>query len=81
MDPRDFLKLAEQLVVAHQAGAAQFRTAIGRAYYSAFNVASQVLDQLGFSPAENAHGSDRRSFQPFVGRLKRNPRTARHPVL
>jgi hypothetical protein len=65
MDSRDFLKLAEQLVVARTAGAAHFRTAIGRAYYGAFNFGSQILDQLGFPPAENAHGHNQtvRLFQ------------------
>jgi hypothetical protein len=65
MDSRDFFKLAEQSVVARTAGAAHFRTAIGRAYYSAFNFGSQILGELGFPPAENAHGHNQtvRLFQ------------------
>jgi len=65
MDPKDFVVLAEQLVVARMAGAVQFRTAIGRAYDGAFNFGSQVLDQLGFPPAENAQGHNQtvRLFQ------------------
>ena len=35
MDPRDFRSLAVGLVVTKKAGAAHFRTAIGRAYYAA----------------------------------------------
>ena len=60
MDPKDFVELAEQLVVARMAGAVQFRTAIGRAYYGAFYFGSQVLDQLGFPPAENAQATTKR---------------------
>jgi hypothetical protein len=54
MDAREFLKLAEVLVVTPKAGAAHFRTAIGRAYYGAFNFGSAVMTELGFPPAENA---------------------------
>jgi hypothetical protein len=56
MEPRDFLKLAEHLVVAQNAGSAHYRTAIGRAYYASFNLASQVLANLGFPLAKNANG-------------------------
>ena len=56
MDPRDFRNLAVDLVVIKNAGAAHFRTAIGRAYYAAFHVASQVLNALQLPPAENAQG-------------------------
>jgi hypothetical protein len=34
MDPRDFLTLAEKLIVTKNARAAHFRAAIGRAYYA-----------------------------------------------
>ena len=56
MEPRDFLTLAEKLVVAKNAGAAHFRTATGRAYYAAFHQVSNVLGELGFPPAESAEG-------------------------
>src|SRR5208337_585022 len=56
MEPRDFLTLAEKLVVAKNAGAAHFRTATGRAYYAAFHQVSKVLGELGFPPAESAEG-------------------------
>ncbi len=60
MNPKDFVELAEKLVVARMAGAVQFRTAIGRAYYGAFNFGSQVLDQLGLPPAEMLKATIRR---------------------
>ncbi len=56
MDPRDFRRLAVDLVVVKNAGAVHFRTAIGRAYYAAFHVASQVLDALKLPPAEDPQG-------------------------
>lgn len=56
MEPREFLKLAEQLAVIQNAGPAHYRTAIGRAYYASFNFASQVLAKLGFPLAKNANG-------------------------
>jgi uncharacterized protein (UPF0332 family) len=56
MEPRDFLTLAEKLVVAKNAGAVHFRTATGRAYYSAFHQVTKVLRELGFPPAESAEG-------------------------
>jgi hypothetical protein len=56
MDPRDFLTLAENLIVIKNARAAHFRAAIGRAYYATFNLASQALVELGFPPAGSSHG-------------------------
>jgi len=56
MDPRDFRNLAVELVVVKNARAAHCRTAIGRAYYAAFHVASQVLGALQLPPAENPQG-------------------------
>jgi hypothetical protein len=55
MDPRDFLTLAEKLIVIKNARAAHFRAAIGRANYATFNFASQALVELGFPPAGNSH--------------------------
>jgi uncharacterized protein (UPF0332 family) len=52
MEPREFLKLAEHLVVAQNAGASHFRTAIGRAYYATFHLSIQVLGELGLPPSE-----------------------------
>jgi uncharacterized protein (UPF0332 family) len=56
MNPREFHGLAEQL--AHGSTPAEFRTAIGRAYYAAFNVAADGLRTLGFRPGKGgaAHG-------------------------
>jgi hypothetical protein len=56
MDLRDFRNLAVDLVVVKNASAAHFRTAIGRAYYAALHVASQVLGALQLPPAENPRG-------------------------
>ena|SRR5712691_1002591 len=47
MDARDFLSLA-QLLLATEKTPRGFRTVIGRAYYAAFNVASDFLSNLGF---------------------------------
>jgi uncharacterized protein (UPF0332 family) len=56
MEPRDFLTLAEKLVLDKHAAAAHFRSASGRAYYAAFHQVSKVLGDLGFPPAESAKG-------------------------
>ncbi len=56
MEPRDFLTLAEKLVVAKNAGAMHFRTATSRAYYAAFHQVSKVLRELGVPPSEAAEG-------------------------
>jgi len=56
MDPRDFLNVARKL--ASGATAAERRTAVGRSYYSVFNVAAEHLRALGFriSRGAAAHG-------------------------
>lgn len=46
MDPHDFHSLAERL--AGGATAAEYRTAVSRAYYAAFNVGAAHLRNLGF---------------------------------
>jgi uncharacterized protein (UPF0332 family) len=55
MDPRAFRDLATQLVVSKGANAASFRTAISRAYYASFHVASQTIENLGFPPPKGAN--------------------------
>jgi hypothetical protein len=59
MDPREFHRLAERL--ASGATPAEYRTAIGRAYYSVFNVGCEHLRGLGFRIAKGgaAHGEIR----------------------
>src|SRR5262249_23489096 len=47
MDPREFLTLARQLSLATTESA--WRSAISRAYYAAFHVARQLLEDLGFA--------------------------------
>jgi hypothetical protein len=55
MNERDFLVLAAKL--AGGSTQAEWRTAIGRAYYAAFHVARQLLEDLGFAVprADRAH--------------------------
>ncbi len=55
MDPREFLTLAQQLSLA--ATEAAWRSAISRAYYAAFHVARQLLEDFGFAvpQADRAH--------------------------
>jgi hypothetical protein len=54
MEPREFLRLAGHLVVTQSpaASTSHFRTAIGRAYYAAFNFTCNVLAELGFPASE-----------------------------
>ncbi|HEY2586749.1 MAG TPA: hypothetical protein VGI81_13380 [Tepidisphaeraceae bacterium] len=56
MDPREFHHLADRLAQGNTP--AEFRTAIGRAYYAAFNVAAEGLRTLGFRIGKGgaAHG-------------------------
>jgi hypothetical protein len=51
MDPIEFLELAEELV--ERCTACACRVAIGRAYYGALNVASDLLRDAGFAIPEN----------------------------
>jgi uncharacterized protein (UPF0332 family) len=55
MTGTDFLPLANRL--ATSPSEAEWRTAIGRAYYAAFHVARQLLEELGFRvpKADRAH--------------------------
>lgn len=43
MDPRDFYALAERMAAQADAGAAEYRTVINRAYYAAYNVGVEYL--------------------------------------
>lgn len=57
-DGSDFIELAGKLCVLRGADEAGFRTAASRAYYGAFHLANEFLDDLNCPvPAnENAHG-------------------------
>src|SRR5438874_3874549 len=59
MDPKDYLKLAEQLILMKGAGAAHYRSAIGRAYYAAYNVTVELFAGLGYplSASSNGHNN------------------------
>ena len=60
MNPRDFQKIAEQLVANNRP--ADLRTAVSRAYYATFNVCSDILRDMGFKIPRNAtaHGEVRK---------------------
>ncbi|MBU0995366.1 MAG: hypothetical protein KJ737_22955 [Proteobacteria bacterium] len=64
MDPRDFYTLAEELVNKKPLTQADLRSAVGRAYYAAFNVAAEHLRKMGFTPSKgpNGHGDVQRKF-------------------
>src|SRR5713101_728199 len=55
MNVRDFLTLAKAL--ANETTEADWRSAVSRAYYGAFHVARQLLEDLGFTvpQADRAH--------------------------
>jgi uncharacterized protein (UPF0332 family) len=56
MNPRDFLTQAQRLVAL--TGEEDWRSAVSRAYYSAFHVAREFMESLGFTvpQADRAHG-------------------------
>jgi len=54
MNPREFQQLASKL--ANGNSPAEFRTAISRAYYAAYNVGVEVLEQMGFRISEGPAG-------------------------
>ena len=54
MDPREFHRLAAQLVGG--TSPAEFRTAVSRAYYAAYNVAVQILEEMGFRVSRGPAG-------------------------
>ena len=52
MNPKEFQHLASRLA-EHGVSASEFRTAISRAYYAAFNLGFNLLKELGFNIANN----------------------------
>ena len=56
MDPKDFLRVANDLAKSDEA--AELRSAVSRAYYAAFHVARKLLVDMGFeiSKGSGAHG-------------------------
>jgi len=52
MDPLDFHKVADNLV--KQAGAAEFRSAISRAYYGIFLFCCKKINEMGFNLPRDA---------------------------
>src|SRR5216683_5344874 len=54
MNPRDFTRLASDL--ATKGGSAECRSAISRAYYGVYNVATQFLELMGIQrPKQTYH--------------------------
>src|SRR5438132_1043588 len=55
MNSRDFLTLAQRLV--SEAAEVSWRSAVSRAYYAAFHVARELLEDMGFAVprADRAH--------------------------
>ena len=54
MDPREFLKVASELVAG--ATPARIRTGINRAYYAAYNAGVEVLTEMGCTIEEGPGG-------------------------
>ncbi len=54
MNPREFQQFASKL--ANGNSPAEFRTAISRAYYAAYNVGVEVLEEMGFRISEGPAG-------------------------
>jgi uncharacterized protein (UPF0332 family) len=55
MDAVDFISLAGKLAASKNAGEAAYRTAVSRAYYGAFHLATSYLEELGFSAPRTAN--------------------------
>ena len=62
MNPRAFLELARRLLV-NEPNPAGFRSAIGRAYYAAFNVAAEFLKGVDCEVHEDAKGHKQAYFR------------------
>jgi uncharacterized protein (UPF0332 family) len=54
MNPREFQSLALKLVAGNSA--AEFRTAISRAYYATFHVSVELLESMGFKISRGPAG-------------------------
>jgi uncharacterized protein (UPF0332 family) len=57
MDPREFLRASELLIVKG-GEAAHCRSAVGRAYYASFLFASKTLGELGCPPPSGPQGHE-----------------------
>jgi uncharacterized protein (UPF0332 family) len=56
VDPKHFLDLAEDLVKANPPQPSKLRSATSRAYYAAFHVCRDILDNMGFRIARSGGG-------------------------
>ena len=59
MNPRDFLKVATKL--SKGGTTAEYRTAISRAYYAAYNVGVELLEGMGCAISKSAAGHEQLS--------------------
>ena len=59
MNPRDFLKVATKLSKSDTT--AEYRTAISRAYYAAYNVGVELLEGMGCAISKSAAGHEQLS--------------------
>ena len=59
MNPRDFLKVATKLSKSDTT--AEYRTAISRAYYAAYNVGVELLEGMGCPISKSAVGHEQLS--------------------
>jgi uncharacterized protein (UPF0332 family) len=55
MDPVDFISLSGKLAAAANGDQATYRTAVSRAYYGAFHLATSLLAELGFAAPRTAN--------------------------
>lgn len=57
MNAEEFVTYASGIAARPNAGAAAYRTAVSRAYYGVFNVAKDLITQLGHDPpqGQNTH--------------------------
>lgn len=56
MDPKKFLEIAEVLIKENPPQSAKLRSATSRAYYAAFHVCRDILDDMGFRILRSAGG-------------------------
>ncbi len=58
MDPREFLVVAKSLIEGKNPTPAECRTVIGRSYYAALNVASELVEELRILPGNKDTHAD-----------------------
>jgi len=56
MDPREFLRVASELVAVTGATPARVRTSVSRAYYAAYNTGVELLTEMGLTIDKSPKG-------------------------